>query len=173
MFGLQDQFLHAAQGRIGADLGNFDIQRAGQVDRAAEDISAHVFVHRQRLARDGGLVDRAAARHDAAVAGDVVSGPHAHDVAGDQVFGFDFNFAAAAHYLGRVRRRQADERFDTHARAQGATALDQVGQKHKKRDRSRRQIVSNRIGPAADRASGKRRQHAERRQLVHHRLAGG
>ena len=61
-----------------------------------QNFVASLFVHRQRFASDGRLIERALTIHDDAVRGDVVAGADADDVAHGELAGGNF-------FLGLVR----------------------------------------------------------------------
>lgn len=62
----------------GADLHE---QRAGRVDRAANDRIAFALFDWNRLAGDQRLIDAGTAAHDGAVRGNALAGPNTHEIA--------------------------------------------------------------------------------------------
>ena len=57
-FSGEDKLAHAAERGVRAGAADFDFQHAGQVLRAGEHFIAGLFVHGQRFACDGRLVER-------------------------------------------------------------------------------------------------------------------
>jgi hypothetical protein len=111
-----DEVDDLAERGVGADLGRLVGERAGLVDRAADDLVADLLLHRDRLAGHEALVDRARAALDDAVDGDLVAGLEANDIADDDLRGRDLALVVVADHRGG-RRDDVEQRAQTVARA--------------------------------------------------------
>ena len=76
-----DELDDPGQGRVAADARRAHHERAGRVERRADDLVAGLLRGRDRLAGEHRLVDRARALDEHAVDRDLVAGPDAEQVA--------------------------------------------------------------------------------------------
>ena len=141
---------------VGAGAADLDLQHAGQVLRAGENLVARLFVHRQGFAGDGGLIEGALAADDDAVRRDVVAGTDADHVADGQFAGGDFLLAAVRFDAAGLGGREFDERFDGGARAFGGAGLDDFAGEHEKGDDAGDLVIAGR----------ERRQHGDGDQFI-------
>ncbi|MNG10950.1 hypothetical protein D3C84_944490 [compost metagenome] len=86
-----DQANDLRQHRIGTDLGHAETERAGFVDRAADNFGAYAFCHRHRLTADHALVNIRGAFHNLAVDRNFLARTHEHDVTGGYLIEGNFN----------------------------------------------------------------------------------
>jgi len=146
---------HAAKGRLRADARGAHAQAAQLGDGRRVDVAAGAHLHRQRLAGDGGLVDRGLAAHHLAVHGNLFAGAHDHQVArqdgGNGRLHFD-TVALDARGLGR----QGFQVLHRAARALRGGFLDGVADAHEEDDHRG-------SGPLAH---GQRRNHTQAHQRV-------
>ena len=98
-----------------------------------EDLVSRFLVDRQRFAGDRRLVQRALAFQDDSVGGDVVTGPHADDIADRQVLGRHL-FLARLCDAPRFSGGKADEGFNRGAGPFGRAGLDDFTHDHEKRN---------------------------------------
>ncbi|MNJ42940.1 hypothetical protein D3C77_379240 [compost metagenome] len=77
---LLDQTDDLREHGVGADLGDAETERAGLVQRTADDFGAHPFRHRHRFAADHALVNIRGAFHDLAVDRNFLARAHEHNV---------------------------------------------------------------------------------------------
>ena len=89
--------------RLVPDLLGADLDQAELVDRPGVDRVAGPLVDRQRLARQGGLIDGRASGQDRPIHRDPLAGADDHEVADDDLTGRDFHLDSLAADAGGAR----------------------------------------------------------------------
>ena len=112
-------------------LGAHD-ERAAGVDGGADGAVADALVDRQRLAGQHRLVDGRGAVDQDSVDRHAVAGPHAHEVAGDDLVDRDLALAALAQHPGGVRP-QLQQRLDGAGRLALGTGLEPAAEQDRGR----------------------------------------
>ncbi len=128
---LLDEMDDARQRRVAADVGDAHIERATAVDGAREHGVSRELLHRQRLAGNRRLIDRALAGDDDAVERNLLAGAddedHAH---GDAL---DIDSAIAGRVADeRVGRREIEQRAHGVARAFERPCLERLREREEK-----------------------------------------
>jgi hypothetical protein len=175
--GLLDGLDDPRERRVAAGAGDADRQRAAVVLGAAVDRRAGLLVDRQALAGQHRLVDRGAAAHDLAVAGDPLARADEHEVAGDERLDRHVLLELAADPAGGPRRER-DQAADRVGQAPAGPRLHQLAEQDEAQDRRGclevqvRQRAVLRVREQArrdegDRRVAPRREHAEADQRVH------
>ncbi len=120
LLGLADQVHDLADGCVGADLGDLDVQAAGQVGCAGVDGIAHSDLGGNGFTCKGGLVDVGTTHDDLAVHRHVLARADADQVADLDLAEVDFLLGTVADHAGHVGG-QVDELLDGPLCARGAT----------------------------------------------------
>ena len=133
---LLDEMNDARERAVGRRPRRADLERAGAVDRARINFVARGFLDWQRFASHRRLIERRVTRHDDAVSGESVAGPHDDDVAGLDVARRHAQLVVAAAHQ-RVGGRQSHQRSDRAAGPPDAPRFEPLRRAEQPHDRGR------------------------------------
>ena len=177
--GLFDQAHDLRERRLGAHAGGAERERAGRVQRGADDLVAGLFDHRQRFAGEHRLVDGRDTLDDDAVDRHLLAGAHAHEVAVHDLGDRQVELGAVAHHSSRARL-QPDQRADGLAGLALGARLEQAPEQDEGDDERGRVEVHGRAQAVVVEETGEEdaggavevgRRGAQRDQRVHGRAA--
>ena len=121
---------HPLHRAIGTRAGGPHLDGSELVDRAREDLVAHLLVARHGLAGKHRLVHARGARHDAPVHGNRLAGEHAHQIALGDVFYLAGLLDPVASHHASLRGHHLDEPFDARPGSRDRQLLKQATQLH-------------------------------------------
>ena len=158
VLGLLDHVHNPGEGAVGGGDRRLDSQQPAAVDGGRENVIAGSDVDGDRLAGDGGQVDRRGAVTDDPVGRDPLPCRDHYHVTGDQLFGVDGGGACSAHD-GDPGRDQGQQGSQAAAGSCQGVALEGFGDREQERERRRFAELAEDHG--ADRRDRHERPHAE------------